>query len=319
MNPLNNDADTRNRSLLDHISYTIIEETQRIQGETPSGVYFNKAFSLLGERSKKDIDLEIPHCWYRWGDEVVRACLSNDVKWDHQERTEVSWDGPAPKTFALGNDLKNEITSRIRTIITNYSTSRSGIERMKQDVYSYAPYDFQRTFLNLRNEIDSINFTDLRLEPVKRELIRNLKKKAVEDHGSVGICNNITYDIWSELFDILIESETPDYNLLKNINETYWFEFCYHLRITANDFVPRSIIDHWKENIPYDIKNMYYQLIDLAKEVKLAGFRLSDTLNDLIRTRDKEKKEIDDILLELYDGERTASIQRQYTYRSRLV
>lgn len=59
------------KELLALASYLVIEEHRRLTGQYPSGLYFNKAMCLLYRNLKKaNLNLELPHCWYRYGDEV---------------------------------------------------------------------------------------------------------------------------------------------------------------------------------------------------------------------------------------------------------
>ncbi|RLF66601.1 MAG: hypothetical protein DRN57_06820 [Thermoplasmata archaeon] len=189
---------------------------------------------------------------------------------------------------------------------------------MIRKVYSYAPYEFQRTFLELRETIDKLSIINTGLEPVSERLIRNLKNKAVKQFNNERICEHDSFHIWSELFDRIFDFSDRDYHLLKMINETYWFEFCYHLRIKQNDNVPEYIIDYWKENLDYDTRNMYNQLIDLAIQVREKHIVLSPFILSRIEERYREKERIDELLMDLYDGKERINIERNYMYRSKL-
>jgi hypothetical protein len=301
----------KQRSYLDIISYLIIERSNSIHGEDPSGVYFNKAFSLFNHYHGKRFGISVPHCWYRWGDEVVRSCLSRDVVWDHQERTRVRWDGDQLEV------QDEELVSIIGSIIKKHPLDKEGTKNMIKEVYSYAPYDFQRTFLELRDAIDSLSTLDRGLEDLSVGILRKLKDRAFSQYHTERLCDHDSFSIWSELFDRFLE--TSDYKLLKDTNETFWFEFCYHLRIKENENVPRPVLEYWKENLEYDSRNMYNQLIDYARILKDKNVKLSEDLLVRIRDREEERRMIDELIEELYDGKEMVDIEKNYTYRSKLM
>ena len=61
----------------DYVGYAcrvFIEGHEGSVGCSPSGVMFNKFMTLLYRdiRRTLGVDIRLPHCWYRWGDEVVR-------------------------------------------------------------------------------------------------------------------------------------------------------------------------------------------------------------------------------------------------------
>ncbi|MFO8051471.1 MAG: hypothetical protein R6V01_07215 [Thermoplasmatota archaeon] len=70
---------TNESSPLEKAVYLAINKFHNKESRPPTGVYFNKVMSILHHRSKSKYDLRLPHCWYRWGDEVVRRCLPNEV------------------------------------------------------------------------------------------------------------------------------------------------------------------------------------------------------------------------------------------------
>ena len=53
-------------------------------GHSPSSLYFNKVITLLHREIGKDgLSLNLPHCWYRWGDEVARVLMPHNVRWEY--------------------------------------------------------------------------------------------------------------------------------------------------------------------------------------------------------------------------------------------
>lgn len=56
------------------------KEVNKVKGMT-----FNRFMTQLNYslQSEKNTDIRLPHCWYRWGDEVVRDHLGSYTKWNH--------------------------------------------------------------------------------------------------------------------------------------------------------------------------------------------------------------------------------------------
>lgn len=89
----------REDDLIPLASYLAIEACQDRFENPPRGLYFNKVLSLL-HRQFQDlgVDIGLPHCWYRYGDEVVRYEMPSPLVWDHEatDKTTVLWDGDPP-------------------------------------------------------------------------------------------------------------------------------------------------------------------------------------------------------------------------------
>ena len=66
-------------------SYLFLKKYREKTGTDSSGVLFNKYMTLLNRALLyKGVDMHLPHCWYRWGDEVVRYCLPF-IDWNHDD------------------------------------------------------------------------------------------------------------------------------------------------------------------------------------------------------------------------------------------
>ena len=279
-------------------------------GTDPTGVYFNKVMCLINERIKGDL----PHCWYRFGDEVIRSCLPNSIVWSHQEgKTIVNLD-----TRDL--DLDDGIVAVTNDVLDEFPMD--GIERIVDKIYSFAPYDFQRDFRDLRKEIDSIKDTSIQLEPFRKQRIARYKDKAYgsfpKKFGNGDLADGI--ELWSSFFDSALSHDPVDYRLLKNMNETFWYQFCYHLRLDSNGNVPDRVLDRWREDLEYDSRELYYQQLDIAGGCLGSGYHFPEKVLDAIESWKKEKDQLERELNGLYDGEAVHEELRdpKYSYSSRL-
>ncbi len=307
-------------SPLDKAVYLVLKRFRNQNNEDPTGVYFNKVLSILHQRLRSTFDLKLPHCWYRWGDEVVRRCLPHDVNWDHDYlRTTVSWDG-----LELHVEIEDHlelINEEIEKIIDTFPMSN--IDRIVSEVYSYAPFDFQRSFRNIRGSLGFTNEIDICFENIHLDNIKKQKSIAESDFKSVDYNIPIlhsSFRLWSESFDFLVNESKVDYETLININESFWFHFCYYLRLKQNENVPIDVIDHWKNLLPYDVKNRNNEIIHEVKKIIITGFEPSEEVSAIIKKRDDEINELISINDDLYDGEDTIDElkDRKYSYHSKI-
>lgn len=144
-------------SYIDHIrcaSYAFIERYSRTQSHPPSGVLYNKYMTLLNRElmDKLGVDIRLPHCWYRWGDEVVRHDMPY-LRWDHGDprKTYVSYSGECPI-----QESKDEIVcfseSFADSFIWRYSGDE-GVDLAIDEIYSEAPFAFQNDYRRLRENL----------------------------------------------------------------------------------------------------------------------------------------------------------------------
>jgi hypothetical protein len=279
-------------------------------GTDPSGVYFNKVMCLINQR----IGGDLPHCWYRFGDEVIRSCLPSSIEWSHIEGKTIV------KLDTRDLDFDESIVKITNEVLDEFPME--GIEKIIDKIYSFAPYKFQRDFRDLRKEIDSIKDTAIQWEPLRKQKIAHCKEKALVSfpkkfrHGDLieGL------NLWNTLFDTILSHDPVDYKLLKNINETFWYQFCYHLRLDSNGNVPEWVLDRWMEDLEFDSRELYYQQLDIANDCLESGYRLPETILKAIESRKRDKAELDRELKDLYDGEdeHPELGMIKYSYSSRL-
>jgi hypothetical protein len=277
---------------------------------SPSGFYFNKVLSILHHRFK----IGLPHNWYRWGDEVVRSCLSPHILWQHDyESTEVLLE-----QGTVDISLQEEWTEKIDSVIEEFPLNDP--ERLGDMVYSYAPYEFQRVFRALRNMIDQKvdgSMSDLR----SHNLVR-WKGDAVKEYSYLPFVTkdmNDSFILWNEAFDIVLSH--GDLPLLTHINETFWFDVCYHLRLDSNENVPDKILVAWEEHLPYDAKRLKDQLVDDCIKLTEAGATFSTQAMAVIEKKIESDREYLELIDDLYDGQdqdvELSEMRRTYSYRSR--
>ncbi|MDR1954534.1 MAG: hypothetical protein LBP82_01100 [Candidatus Methanoplasma sp.] len=239
---------------IDYVKITsrlFLDKFEEINGFLASGVLFNKYMTLLHRRLKNEgIDIRLPHCWYRWGDEVVRYRMPY-LDWDHEYAayTQVSWDGTMREIYDPNDRVIKMASEYTDEFISKYSGAE-GAEMAIDEVYDEAPFEFQNRYRQLRETLKqlrtnnamyfdgaSINMIVPLFEGAIRSFPKEFKSIANEKEDFV------------EMFRVMIESRAMMKDLF-NITEDFWFFFCYHLRVKCNENVPSSTLNVWKDKIP---------------------------------------------------------------------
>ncbi len=234
-------------------------------GDEATGVLFNKFMTLLHRRfSAEGFDMKLPHCWYRWGDEVVRYRMPY-LEWDHEfaAYTKVSWRGKYPN-YGLDDPTVDKISQYSKEFIDRYS-GREGAELAIDEVYEEAPFEFQNEYRKLREN----------LKIYRREgsyvnnygaLVDALFTSAMSKFPQKGFIKIREERMdFEEVFRLALSKGAAPSQLFRQA-EDFWFFFCYHLRLNkkCHENVPRSTLDVWAERIPWETELFRRKLQDNA-------------------------------------------------------
>ena len=235
-------------------SYLVIKKFIDTQDQSPNGVFFNKAMSLLDRELRKDgVDIHLPHCWYRWGDEVVKILMPREIKWNHEStyHTLIDWNTTARPFDDSG--LMKKIEPYVDEIIAEYASKN--IDDVIEEVYSYAPFDFQRKFRTCReaigdclhSKIDWKDFSETMLIPYYKSACDSFPRKEfpiVAKHLPV-------FERTMEYLLTRRENSEANCILANEISEEFWFWYCYFLRINkkAHENIPENTIDYWASRL----------------------------------------------------------------------
>lgn len=238
---------------LGYTSYSIINQYQKKVDKPIGGFYFNKIIFLVYNKLLKDsgININLPHYWYRYGDQVYRSKMPHKLHWNHESQylTKVEWNGT--KLLRDDSDEFKLIDKTVKEMLDRYMNDYRGII---SDVYEYAPYDFQREMLNMRVVAsgwrNAINWDAQSFRVTSKEAISRIKfhfpEKDFQDLRK-------QYDIFQSAFSIILER--PDWNirLVEDLITNFWFLFCYHLRLKskARENIPRETVKYWEAKIDF--------------------------------------------------------------------
>jgi len=291
-------------SLAGVASYIVISKHLERTGSPPTGLYFNKIMSLLhSEARTRGIDLQLPHCWYRWGDEVVRYLMPTAIDWNHEDpnQTRVSWKGDVPFYQGLEDNL-GAVKDLADELTAGYSCP-GGIERAVSEVYARAPFDFQRRYKICRDSLYGIQRSRVEMKDYGKAVLLPMFDAAFEVFPASDfpeVPDRIL--AFRELLRLMLQRPEPDFALVNEVSEEFWFWFCYRLRLhpAAHENVPRLTIDFWEERLEFEDDRYRKMLGDHAAEILEATD--SPLLEPLIRVRKAEGEEYRRVLESFGDG-----------------
>ena len=233
-------------------SFIFLDKYRSRNQEDASGVMYNKFMTLLSSALKeKRIDIGLPHCWYRWGDEVVRFHMPY-LRWNHEDPgyTAVVWKGNIPR-YEGDDPVISAIKDFSDDFIDEYSGSE-GMERVIDKVYENAPFKFQNEYRKLRENL-KIAKKSVPPDNYVRSVLMPLFKSAMSSFPKAfSHMNDIKNDFMC-VFAIAAEEGATTSELF-DIAEDFWFFFCYHLRLNpkCHENVPRSTLDIWADILPWE-------------------------------------------------------------------
>ncbi|MHB8584864.1 MAG: hypothetical protein ACYDDF_03385 [Thermoplasmatota archaeon] len=232
----------------------MIQNSMDVSGRPPSGLYFNKVMSLLHRRLKAErIDLGLPHCWYRYGDEVVRQWMPSAVYWDHESpvSTRVFWIGDAPSSSGSEAARRKVIDAEVKQIGAEYR-GQGGVERAVNDVYSYAPFEFQRAFREWRRETTEVhNWQAGHGGPAGIVLAGKFRTTlAAFPKEEFPECADRSRAILSAVGSLL-DARPSELQMAGELAEQFWQFFCYYLRLhpKGHENVASQTLDLWRAEL----------------------------------------------------------------------
>lgn len=267
------------------------------------GVLFNKYMTLLHrDLKRKGFDIGLPHCWYRWGDEVVRYNMPY-ISWDHEYAayTQVSWRGERNTPNINGDEVMTFASEYADQFIDNYS-GEEGAELAIDEVYDQAPFGFQNDYRKLRESLKNISNNKTSMFSNTANVAGSLFEDAMTNFPHEFSVIKKEKDQFESVFRMMMDNNAPTYDLF-NISEDFWFYFCYYLRLNkkCHENVSNSTLAVWKEKIPEEKDQFYLKLQSYSHEYG----KDSTDANVMIlnKTWNENDSTLDDMLSELPDDD----------------
>ena len=296
---------TTNRSLdyVRYASYMFIDRYSRVKGKPPSGVLYNKFMTLLNRelKDKLGMDMRLPHCWYRWGDEVVRYNMPY-LSWIHDDprQTTVMFSGPTPVPVDQ-DEIVRYTGSYADRFIAKYGGDE-GVDLAIDEVYSGAPFEFQNDYRALRENLKEAKSN----VPISNhtEFVRSLYDKAMSDYPAASFqSTKVQVEQFRKVFEKAMD-EGLSVNRLQQISETFWFYFCYHLRLhrSCHENVSKETISIWKSVLPEALEVFEEKMQNYAYYLFPDGSE-DPVINDMLENRRRRLDELRSIMMEMDCGE----------------
>ncbi len=254
--------------LLNYTSYIAIKKFQKKTDRLPSGLFFNKIMSLAHKQLKeKGIDIGLPHYWYRYGDQVHKREMPKAITWNHESpiKTTVEWSSVKPDFY---NDSTYRLINKtVAEVVERYAGNRKAII---QEVYSYAPYDFQREILALRSIINgwrnALNWDTNSYKTISKKVIIDALSKFPEDDFSE---IKEEFQLTRELVKSILKDDDWSFELFQYICKEFWFYFCYHLRLRKNarENIPKGVVSYWEGRLDFEKDRFRRVLGDIIIQV----------------------------------------------------
>ena len=293
--------------LVEVSSFLFIDEYERNVGERVRGVVFNKFMTLLNHDLKTyhGIDIKLPHCWYRWGDEVVKYYFAPFTKWDHEDLTvtTVSWRGDIPD-MELGDPTISLVRDYVSKFIVAYS-GNEGWEKAIDRLYGLAPYGFQNEYRKLRENLKETK-NGYFIQDYYSNVLLPLFYSAMAVFPSE--FSKIAKD--KERFESVFKEsvrENVSIEDIRDLTEEFWFFFCYHLRVDkrCHENISAETLNIWKSSIPWEGELYARSLQDRA--FKLKPEKYDKNINELRGEHCKRVDEFERLLDEFREADRKYS------------
>lgn len=263
-------------------SYYFIEKFKGISGSLPSGLYFNKGLSFINnEMKRKRQDIKLSHCWYRWGDEVVRYFMPIELSWTHEEAgyTKVDWTGPPPNIADSKISLIKEL---VDSFLHKYPIdNKDWRDELLADHYEGAPFEFQKTFKNCRDILFDKTRSLYNSDINGNEVVLTLFNKAFETFPNDKLFRPIKEFIptFLRLITYPLSDSKEDMHIVNDLSEEFWYWFAYFLRVhpIAHENINTETLTYWRSRLEPETKRFYRNFDDYVYRLSL---RYHEITND---------------------------------------
>lgn len=289
-------------SLLKYAIHQVTDRYETRSGMKIGGLFFNKMMSLLNiHLLKRGLDIELPHTWYRYGDEVVRSCMPGGLKWDHESErhTVVEWVGDVPD--AMDNESMNVIDSTITELYDRYYVNGYPSKIIRED-YSHAPFEFQRNSLNIREDLFEMNH-DLTTKNISEPIVLINIMNSFDNFPAAEFPDlKKEADLIHSSFKHIQEDGFFRYDTIKDLFTSFWFNFCYHLRLNpeCHDNVPPNTLSVWLEERDFHSKRLMNVTRDIIIELshEISAFAADALISEEMKKRLDEIDKTDQLIEE---------------------
>jgi hypothetical protein len=285
-------------------SHLFIKEYQRKEKDVP-GVIYNKFITLLYRELKSGgTDIKLSHCWYRWGDIVVRY-YTPYVRWNHDNpgETNVVWIGDEP-SYKSNDKVIDLIKKNIAEFMIRH-TGFEGHETAKDEVYEGAPFEFQVEYRKLRESLEKMR-TNIPMDNPSK-YISGLFYPAMKEFPKTEFKDIVNEkEKFESVFKLGLENNVSPADLY-DLSEYFWYFFCYHLRLCkdkkCHENVTQETLNIWREEIPWETQRFEHILQNYAYEFHSRSGTDDALVKSLLNDRKERTERLEYLISKLCDDE----------------
>lgn len=262
-----------NRQLA-YACWKIISKYQDQDKKTIGGLRFNKMMSLLNhELLDNGLDINLPRCWYFWGEMVVPKELPEQARFeggdDEDTETTFCWIGDSPERPPSKD--KRKIDSKIDSLYTRFPPT-SDIFNAVNKVYEYAPYDFQKAYKDFRSDFSLRTTIDedgsfRTMAFYQNEFDDAIKLFPGKEFPELRVLSKKLEKVVKSIFD-----EFPQHNKIGIVMAVeFWKIFCKFLRASerGHAYVSHERVSYWNKKALDDLQEYKEVLYNKINEIIL--------------------------------------------------
>ena len=296
----------------DHVktaAFLFVEKYEHTMKENVSGAVFNEFMILLNHYliNEKNIDIRLPHAWYRRGDEIVRHYFQPYTKWDHEDLdlTAVSWDGDDPHI-----DMNDPVAAEIRRYADKYVNRYSGADGPGTEIdalYAKAPYRFQNEYKQFREGLEEVSAAGPYMRDRRRNRLISLFGNAMNAFPDAFSCIEKERSDFESVFRAAAMSGAY-VDDLRDMADRFWYFFCYHLRIDkkCHANISGKTLEMWRSSIPWEREMYVRSLQDAAYSLRSEG--KEKRIDPILAEREKRVREFSALLEEFRTADETCPV-----------
>jgi hypothetical protein len=191
-------------------------------------------------------------------------------------------------------DIIRRIREMVLQLVERYHEVED-IEDLVDEVYDYAPFEFQRKYRRVRNLFYDLVKGKIRIEDTVDNVLVPLIDEALGQFPREEFRDLLTYSTsFREAIAIVLKEDSLELRLANELSEEFWFLFCYFLRLhpRCHENITIKTIKIWESQLPERIERYERIFGDILEEIdESSSLSGSDLLTSLLNRRKQEEEE----------------------------
>ncbi len=274
---------------------TVRQHEELYDGEAPSSVVFHKASTLTHLRLRdQGTPFHFPYSWYLFGTEAEGT--SRDVHFvpgDSEDRTMAVWVSEEPEPYR-GDRVADAIRRTVGELLGQYRDEE--IEKAIDEVYTYAPFEFQRKYRIARIALGVTGRGSIYEEMAKSPEVLALLNAAMDEfpRERFPLLTQYVPPVRQSVERAWVSTLERDYSKVREIIESFWTVFCAFVRVDEQGHygVGRSQLETWRDfaQMKYDLFLRGFGDIVVEMEGAYGNVEEDAILGPIFTRRESEQK-----------------------------